>query len=117
MFDPSLFWPSAAKSGLLAHPYATATIGGIDRDAAVDSIAPDVLKLSGASRSTEYEIEYQAADWPGLAQGDIVKLWDDATKTTGRRFRVREPSYVPDDPARARSGYWRCALLTFEATL
>lgn len=44
MFDPSRFWPAFVKTGMLAHPYATATIGGVDRDAAVDSIAPDVTK-------------------------------------------------------------------------
>lgn len=96
-FDASLFWPAFRDAGLLVE----AAIGTTTID--VGFTRPDQLRLDGITRSTEYQIEYLAADAPDLAEGDDVTIGADA-------YRVRETPRVSDEPG--ADGTWRIATLT-----
>ena len=69
-------------------------------------VQPDVEVISDM-QSREYEMEYQAADFPELREGDQlgIKLQDGSWG----RFKVREPPFIPET---APDGYFRHARLT-----
>lgn len=100
--DRSIFWPAFVAAGLLST--ATITSGGTTANYSVGFSQPDQPRFDGRGRSSEYEIEYQAADLPALAENDAVTI-------DGTAYRVREPSYVTPG-GNAADGYFRCALLT-----
>lgn len=98
-WNQSVFWDAFADAGLLVD--ASLPTGVIK----VGFARPDTLRMDGLTRSTDYEIEYQHADAPGLAEGDAVEIG-------GSSYRVRETPHVTDNPAQGSDGTWRRALLT-----
>lgn len=70
----------------------------------VDFQLPDRERLDGRGVSRDYEIEYQYADRPNLALGDLMTIG-------GVSYRVRQPPYIRDE-GNASSGYFRRAILT-----
>lgn len=104
MFDPSVFWPEFKSAGMLS----TAT--DADGDFDVGFAMPGQPKLNGSGWSNEYEIEYQTADRPNLAEGDALSIVDPDGNALGD-FRVRAKPYV-SAPGNAADGTFMCALLT-----
>lgn len=108
MFDPSTFWPAFRAAGMLT--FATLKQKGGAVDVWVGFNRPDRPRFDGTSRSHDYEIEYQHADAPRLAEGDAVTLWTDATKASGTKYVVREEPFVSE--VDGTDGFFRHALLT-----
>lgn len=102
-FGASLLWAAFSDEGMLYS--AQITSGGSTFSANVGFTRPDTLRLDGMTRSTDYEIEYQAADAPTLAEGDSVAI-------DGTSYRVRSAPFVSDIAAQGMDGTWRRALLT-----
>jgi hypothetical protein len=110
-FDQSIFWPSFKVVGFLK--LATVKQSGAPvKDVDVGYVEPDREGFVGRARSKDYEIEYQVADLPRLAEGDAVTIWADDTKASGVKFRVRESPFVPEIGAEGNDGYFKRALLT-----
>lgn len=107
-FDPSAFWPAFEAAGMLKLATVKQRSGGT-RDVRVGFVLPDMPRLSGEGRSREYEIEYQQADLPKLAEGDLVTIWADDDKTSGAKYTVREAPFVAITDS---DGYFRRALLS-----
>lgn len=114
MFDESVFFPAFAAAGMLYRAQVPDANGGsvcVD----VGYYEPDMPMLSfGNNKGTlskEYQIEYQADDLPGLAEGDQVLLTGDRFPA-GQLFVVREPSFVAATPFENNNGFFRRALLT-----
>lgn len=106
MFDASVFWPAFKAAGMLRPVKVKQAVVW------VGYVEPDTLRFD-QTRSTDYEIEYQTADLPNLAQGDPVLLLDAALVPIAKaKFRVREAPFVPDIPAEGNDGTFRRALLT-----
>lgn len=100
--DRSAFWPQFLAAGFL--DTATITSGGTTDDYNVGFSRPDQPRFDGRGRSTDYEIEYQAADLPSLAENDAVTI-------DGINYRVREDPFV-EPGGNAADGYFKRALLT-----
>ena len=100
--DRSVFWPRFLAAGFL--DTATITSGGTTADYNVGFSQPDQPRFDGRVRSTDYEIEYQAADLPSLAENDAVTI-------DGVLYRVREDPFV-EPGGNAADGYFKHALLT-----
>lgn len=111
-FDPSLFWTAFRDAGFLKLATVKMRTGGAAVDVHVGYVEPDRERFGGGARSKDYEIEYQAADLPKLAEGDAVTIWTDDTKVSGTKFRIREAPFVPEVPAEGNDGYFKRALLT-----
>lgn len=109
-FDHSVFWPAFEAAGML-HAASTVLPGQTSPTSfKVGYRRPDVNPITGA-QSADYEIEYQYADAPTLAEGAEV-IVDVSTDGTPRNvlFRVRSEPEV--DTSRGADGHWRCAYLT-----
>lgn len=100
--DRSVFWPQSLAAGFLAT--ATITSGGTTATYSVSFSQPDQPRFDGRGRSTDYKIEYQAADLPSLAENDAVTI-------DGVLYRVREDPFV-EPGGNAADGYFKHALLT-----
>lgn len=127
-FDASVFWPAFRDVGMLKLA-TVAPSGGLyiepgywqpgycgaegELDAYVGYVEPDRERFGGGARSKEYEIEYQASELPDLAEGDIVTIWSDDTKTQGTEYKVREAPFVHgDEHGGGEDGTFKRALLT-----
>lgn len=112
-FDTTVLWPVFKSAGMLRRVSIKTRIGGAENKGDVGYRAPSVLKIDGSAISQEYRIEYQAADFPKLGEGDVVTfLDDDDVPIAGMKFKVRAPSYVSENELDANDGTYRMALLT-----
>lgn len=104
LFDDAVagLWPAFKQAGMLS--VAMITSGGTTFVIDVGFSMPDMDRLGRGVLSRDYEIEYQHADAPELAE-------DDAVVIDGVTYRVREAPYIPH-PGNAADGIFRCALLT-----
>jgi len=101
-FNESVFWPAFAAAGFLVE----AVVWRVGQDAALPAVNVELAmpdeKLVTGTQSTQYVMQYQAADLPDLAEGDAVTIGAQA-------FKVREPPFTDGaDP----TGYFRKAMLT-----
>ena len=103
-FDASVFWPAFQAAGMLHK--ATDADGDFD----VSFKRPGELMLNNGAISNEYQIEYQHADRPLLAEGLALTIEDPHGNALGS-FRVRRAPFI-DAPGNAADGYFRHALLT-----
>ena len=110
VFDNARFWPAFEAAGLLR--LVTVKSGGALVDVRVGYVEPDRARLGGAGLSRDYEIEYRKADLPKLKEGVTLTLWSDDDKTTGTKFRVRQPPFTPEAPVEGIDGYFCRAILT-----
>jgi hypothetical protein len=96
-----VFYPAFQRAGMLK--LATVVLAGesVTREAYVDFCKPDVNPMTGV-QSSDYEIEFQAADFPGLSEDDQVII-------DGEKYIVRDDSRVAGLEA---TGFYRKALLT-----
>ena len=97
-------WPEFKAAGMLH--VATDADGDFD----VSFKRPGELMLNNGAISNEYQIEYQHADRPLLAEGLALTLADPDGVALGS-FRVRRAPFI-DAPGTAADGYFRHALLT-----
>lgn len=100
-FDESLFAPAFIAAGMWV--LASVLLAGTDVpvDVYVDFARQDVNPFTGVV-STDYEMEYERASLPTLAEGDQVSI-------AGELYRVRRSPLVWGAQA---SGHFRKALLT-----
>jgi hypothetical protein len=104
--EVAALYPAFKAAGMLS--VATDGAGAFD----VDFRRPP--KLIGTYQneiSNEYEIEYQHADRPNLAEGDTLTLSGTPHASDAGTYRVRKPPYI-DAPGNAADGTYRCAILT-----
>lgn len=101
-FDSSLFWPAFSAAGMLRE--ASTMLPGDVRATTfrVGFRRPDVNPITGM-QSADFEIEYQYADAPTLAEGAEVLI-------DGVLYRVRQAPEVRINGG--ADGYFRCAYLT-----
>lgn len=112
-FDLGVLWPTFKAAGMLQRVSIKPKAGGAARTGDVGYIQPDVLKIDGSATSREHRIEYQAADFPGLAEGDVVTFLDaDDEPVPKMKFRVRRPPYVSDNQLDGDDGTYLLAVLT-----
>jgi hypothetical protein len=110
-FDESVFWPELQAAGMLRQVRVKPS-GRAATDVYVRWDRPDDVSRIGA-QATDYEMEYQHADLPTLAEGNQVTLLDDnGDPVAGGKYQVRQAPFVPPDPANSRSGFFRHAYLT-----
>jgi len=110
-FDESVFWPELQAAGMLRHVRVKPSSRPAT-DVYVRWDRPDDLNRVGA-QVTDYEMEYQHADLPTLAEGNAVTLLDaDGNPVAGGKYQVRQPPFVNADPANSRTGFFRHAYLT-----
>lgn len=98
------FWPAFKRAGML-EPIDVLLPGctELTRGVFVSWAEPDFDALGNQSK--QYEIEYQFADMPALAEGcQVVRR--------GVRYEVRQPPFVPADDLEANNGFFRHAVLT-----
>ena len=105
-FDSSLFWPAFKAAGILTE------ISVMPKDCALKPYSmwvsfeePEVVLMLTGMQSKQYQIEYQTADAPALAEGDTVTIGE-------YTYTVRASPFVPDTGQWADDGYFRRALLT-----
>lgn len=110
-FDESVFWPAMQSVNMLT-PVRVKQSGKPAVDVHVEWFEPDLIMASGA-QSRAYDMKYQTADLPALAEKDVVQ-WLDAggLPIKDKKFEVREPPRVSDNPAESQTGFFRRAALT-----
>lgn len=87
-WNSSAFWPAFKRAGML--DIATfQPLNGPAFDADVEFRRPDQVLLDGMVHSTDYSIEYQAADLP-LKRGDMVQI-------LGAAYKVRQTPAAKGD--------------------
>lgn len=102
-WDESVFFPAFKAAGMTKS--ATASPAGGTEVGPVDVLyrKPDARLAGGAVQSTQHTMEFQAADLPGLREGDAVAIDGEGS------FRVREVPYIDGaDP----TGFFLTAVLT-----
>lgn len=111
-FDPSVMWPHFVAAGMLQRVSVKPRAGGPTLFGSVYWRQPDEA-VGRNSLSSEYEMEYQTADFPALAEGDVVQHVDtDDAPITGKKFKVRQPAFVSNRPLDGDDGTYRHARLT-----
>lgn len=100
-----VFYPAFAAAGMLVTARVLYAGESVPIVAYVDFSKPDVNPFAGV-QSSDYEMEYQRADLPDLAEGDQVEI-------DGAAYRVRQASRVDGIEA---TGFFRKATLTKQAT-
>ena len=94
-FNQALFWPAFKAAGFL-RPALVKQSGRLAATVDVGYVEPETLRFD-QTRSKDYEIEYQCADLPALAEGDMVTFLDaDGVPIPKAKFRVREAPFVTD---------------------
>lgn len=104
---PAMIWNALKMQGMLDCARVVYAGDATERTAWVAYRRPDVDRGNGA-QSTDFQIEYQVADLPELAQGDQVVIKDPIFGET--LFRVRSAPYV--DEMGVGDGHFRKAPLT-----
>jgi hypothetical protein len=99
-WDETVFFPAFKATGITVEAIV-APGGGTDVTVDVIYSQPDARFTTGV-QSAQHLMEYQAADLPGLIEGDAVTI-------DGTAFRVREASYIDGETP---TGFFRKALLT-----
>ena len=111
-FDTSVFWPAFKDAGMLKRVSVKPRAGGATLFGDVLLRMPDRPAGTNA-QSREYEIEYQVADFPKLAEGDVLQVLDsDDAPVAGMKFKVRRAAYVSDRPLDGDDGTYQQAQLT-----
>lgn len=103
-WDESVFWPAFEAAGMLTEARVALPNCPVETVAMVDYSEPDVELLDGLSK--QYQIEYQYADLPTLAEDTELVL---ALPSGDTLFRVRQCAKVAEEQ---NSGFFRRALLT-----
>lgn len=95
-WDPSIFFAAFERAGMLSKAVLMPP-SGVALAFDVDYRQPDQVVLEGMVHSTDYSIEYQAADV------DLKR--DDLLQVAGQSFRVRQT------PLAKGNGFFMIALL------
>jgi hypothetical protein len=100
-WSEDVFYPAFKRAGMLK--LATVLHAGDSEtaEAWVDFCKPDSLAITGV-QSSDYEMEFEVADFPNLDEGDQVVI-------DSEKYLVRQVPRVEGEQA---TGRWKKALLT-----
>lgn len=101
IWNEYVFWPEFKKAGMLDSASVLYAGQNVAKDVDVAFSKVDVNPFTGV-QSTDYEMEYQYADLPELAEDDQVII-------KGTLYRVRQ---VPRIEGIGATGFFRKATLT-----
>lgn len=107
MTHAELLWSELKAQGMLTEARVCTVDAPAPLIISVGWASPDAMMFGASAQSAQTAIEYLAADLPDLAQGDEMEI-------EGRRYKVRQPSFVSQNPADARDGVFRLALLSLQ---
>jgi hypothetical protein len=101
LWDPNVIWDGIKNAGMLKQAYVAGSAEPID----VGFARPDSLRFGGAAMTTDWLMEYRAADLPDdPPEGTDVVI-------DGAAYRTRALSFVSDEPMDS-DGFFRMVFLT-----
>ena len=101
VWNEEVFKPAFARAGMWIPVQALLAGTDVPISFLADFCKPDVNPMTGV-QSSDYEIEYEYRDAPGLAEGDQVIV-------AGELYRLRQAPRIEGLEA---TGFFRKALLT-----